>query len=381
MRRIETAVVGAGAAGLAAAAALRRSGITPVVLERADRVGASWAERYERLRLHTTRRFSGLPYRPLAASLPRYVTKDEYAAYLADYARDEELDVRVGHDVRRIEAGDGAWRVETADDVFSAPVVVVATGKHRRRRLPESLRADAFAGTLVHSADYTTGRELAGARVLVVGIGNSGAEIATDLVEHEAAAVALAVRSAPPIVRREVFGIPTQVLGIVFKPFPPRAVDRVGALMRRVAVGDLSAYGLAEADWGPFEARRPPVIEVGFLETLRQGRISIRPPVAHLTERGAVFADGTEEAFDAVIAATGFDAALEEFLEVDGVLDERGLPQVAEDGSSAVPGLYFIGFRESPRGALYEASHDAPKLARSVARYVAGRTPVTATRA
>ena len=89
-------VVGAGAAGLAAAAALRRERVDALVLEAAGRVGDSWARRYDRLHLHTVRRFSALPYRPLPRRLPRYVAKDEYASYLDHYARSERRDVRVG---------------------------------------------------------------------------------------------------------------------------------------------------------------------------------------------------------------------------------------------------------------------------------------------
>lgn len=237
-------------------------------------------------------------------------------------------------------------------------------------RLPPWPGADAFAGRLLHSADYRTGSDFAGARVLVVGLGNSGTEIATDLVEQGAAAVAVSVRSSPPIVRREVAGIPTQVLGILFAPFPPRAVDRVAGLVRRFAIGDLTPYGLAGAEWGPFEARRPPVIDVGFLETLEARRIAVRPALDRLTRTGALFADGLEEEYDVVVAATGFETGLAKIVDAPDVLDERGLPRAARDGSSAHAGLFFIGFRESPRGALYEANRDSRRLARTLASLI-----------
>jgi putative flavoprotein involved in K+ transport len=368
-------VVGAGAAGLAAAAALRRACVDALVLEAAGRVGDSWARRYDRLHLHTVRRFSALPYRPLPRRLPRYVAKDEYASYLDQYARSERLDVRVGHEVRGIEPTDGRWLVRTAGDALEAQAVVVATGKHRVPWIPEWPGREEFGGRLLHSADYRAGAEFAGARALVVGIGNSGAEIATDLVEEGAAFVAIAVRSPPPIVRRQVAGVPAQLLGMAFARLPARGVDRVAAAVRRVAIGDLSSYGIGPAAWGTFERRRPPVIDVGFIDTLKARRIVVHPAVTRLTPAGVEFSDGREEPFEVVIAATGFRTGLAELLTPRGVLDEDDLPRAAADGSSACPGLFFVGFRESPRGVLYEIGRDARLLARAVARHLAEREP------
>lgn len=371
MPRTEIVVVGAGAAGLGAAAMLGLRGHLPVVLEADDRVGGVWARRYDRLHLHTVRRFSGLPEHPLPKALPRYVSKDQYADYLAAYAAAFELDVRLGTRVERIRREDGGWLVGTQREEFAAPVVVVATGKHNRKRLPAQPGMDDFAGRLVHSADYRSGAEFRGQRVLVVGIGNSGAEIATDLVEDGASFVAIAVRTTPPIAKRDIFGIPVQLFGIALEPFPSRPVDRIGGVVRRLGTGDLRPYGLGKAAWGPFVARRPPVIDVGFLETLKRGAIAVRPELVRLTPDGAAFSDGSEEPFDAVVVATGFSTGLDELIDLPNVLDDRGAPRFGVEGNPAVPGLYFIGFKESPRGALYEANRDARRLGEAVSRYLA----------
>lgn len=363
MQRAETdvVVIGAGAAGLATAAALEREGIHPVVLEAAERPGASWSRRYDRLRLHTVRRFSGLPYRPLPKTLPRYVTKDEYAAYLAEYASALGIDVRTGREARRIARDDGRWLVETDEEAWLARAVVVATGKHNRPRRPRWEGIERYSGRFLHSAEYGAGDEFRGLRALVVGLGNSGAEIAGDLAESGASFVAVSVRTPPPIVRREFVGIPVQLLGMVLMPFPPRPVDRLGAAVRRVGVGDLTKYGIGKAAWGPFEARRPPVIDVGFLAALKRRDVNVRPAVASLTERGARFADGREEDFDVVIAATGFTSALEELVDAPGVVDEQGQPRANAEG------LYFVGFVESARGALFESNRAARRVARELA--------------
>ncbi len=374
VREAHVAVVGAGAAGLSTAAALAKLGHEAVVLEQDDRIGAVWARRYERLRLHTVRRFSGLAHRPLPRDYPRYVPRDLYARYLEDYARHFGLAVQLSERVERVRvenaAGPPSWRIETTDAVWRAPVVVLATGHFNRPVLPAWPGRDRFRGRLLHSAEYTTGRDFAGERVLVVGLGNTGAEIATDLRESGAAHVAVAVRTPPPITRRDLAGVPVQLFGLALSRFPAALVDGAGAVLRRIGTGDLRAHGLAPAAWGPFAARKPPVIDVGFLNELKGGRVAVRPALAELTETGVVFGDGSEERFDAVVAATGFDTGLAGLVDAPGVLDAHGSPRFPAGEPTPHPGLYFVGFRDTVRGHLFEANRDSRRLARTIARYL-----------
>jgi cation diffusion facilitator CzcD-associated flavoprotein CzcO len=360
-------VVGAGPSGLAAAGALAQRGIVGVVLERAPRIGDRWRSRYDRLRLHTTRAFSGLPHARIPRSYGRWVRKDDFAAYLEAYAARHRLDVRLGTNVRRVCPDETRWLVETDDATWQTPAVVVATGRYGEPDVPRWPGREDYAGVLLHAAEFTAGATFGGLRVLVVGLGNSGAEIAAELTEH-ASAVAVAVRTPPPIARRQMAGIPLQLFGIALSPFPAGAVDRVGAVLRKVSVGDLRSYGLGNAAWGPFAARRPPVIDVGFLAALKGGRLRVVPAVARLTQQGAVFADGSEEPFDAIVAATGYASSLAALVEAPGVVREDGLPSAL----APLPGLYFVGFRESVRGQLFEANREA----RSVAAELSARMRV-----
>ena len=363
-------VVGGGPAGLSTAAALTRRGIDPLVLDRSERVGASWAGRYERLHLHTVRRFSGLAHHGIPKAYARYISKDEYAEYLGAYADRFELRLALGEAVTNVRRG-SHWEVETSSRTIVADVVIVATGHYVEPRVPEWAQDSAFAGRVLHSAAYSTGREFAGARALVVGLGNSGAEIATDLVEQGAASVSVAVRTSPPIVTRELFGVlPVQLFGIALMPLHiPRLVDRVGAVLRTRAVGDLSEYGLAPAAWGPFTARRPAVIDVGFLEVLKARRVEVRPAVERLTRQGAEFVDGSIAEFDVVVLATGFGTGLDRVLrDVSGVVSADGQPLTRSGRPTAAPGLYFIGFDETVRGHLFEARRESKRLARTVER-------------
>jgi putative flavoprotein involved in K+ transport len=365
------AIVGAGAAGLSAGAALIRRGVRPVLFERDDRIGGTWTRRYERLHLHTARRFSGLAHEPIPRTHPRYLHKDAFAGYLEDYARRLELDVRLRHAVERVRRQEGAWELGTDRGAWRATAVIVATGHYDVPRVPDWGGRETFRGRLLHSSAYRSGSDFAGRRVLVVGIGNSGAEIAADLAEQGAARVAISVRTPPPIVPRDLFGlVPVQLAGIIGTPLPPRLMDRVGAAVRRVKIGDLRPYGLEPAAWGPFTARRPAVIDVGFLRELKGGRIEVRPGVDALSPGGAVFADGREEDFDDVIAATGFASALDRLLDLPDVLDERGELRFRSGRATPYPGLYFIGFEETIRGHLYEARRESKQLAREVSRYL-----------
>jgi cation diffusion facilitator CzcD-associated flavoprotein CzcO len=231
--------------------------------------------------------------------------------------------------------------------------------------------AAAYSGVVMHSSRYANGREFAGKRVLVVGLGNTGAEIAADLVESGAGFVAVSIRATPPIVPRDFLGTPVQLFGIALSRCPARLADRIGAILARVALGDLTRYGLKRPEWLPFSARRIPVIDVGFVKSLKHGNVALRPATESFTQNGVRFSDGTEEPYDAVILATGYRTGLENVLEVPDVLDANGYPKYASGERTSTRGLYFMGFFESHRGLLFETEIASRRLAKIIAHDVA----------
>jgi putative flavoprotein involved in K+ transport len=370
-------IVGGGPAGLSTAGALKAIGLDAVVLDKDDRIGGSWMARYERLHLHTVRAFSGLAHFPIPRQFPKYISKDQYGQYLQDYARHFDLKCILNSHVCKVRATDDGQAhhliVETESESWRSRAVVMATGQFGVPVLPKWPGIEEYKGHVIHSVKYKTGRDYAGQRVLVIGAGNSGAEIAADLSEQGAAYVAISIRTPPAIVPRDVLGTPTQVFGILMSQIPPRLADQIGNTIARIALGDLTRYGIKRPAWLPFTARRIPIIDVGLIKEVKNGRVKVRSNIARFTRTGVVYEDGQQEAFDAVIAATGFTSGLDQLLEVTGVLDKKGIPKDPQGQPTSRPGLFFMGYTESHRGLLYEVDLASRRLAKTIKKYLSGQ--------
>jgi uncharacterized NAD(P)/FAD-binding protein YdhS len=342
-------VVGAGPAGLAVARALARRGVATTVLER-DRAAASWARHYDHLRLHTRKGAAALPGMAYPPGTPTFPRRDDVVAYLRAYAARFVPDLREGVEVRGLtpvaggassaapgaasghSPGAAGWRLATSAGDLSARAVVVATGIASAPFTPGIPGMGAFGGPLRHAAAYRDPAADAGRRVLVVGAGNTGVDLALGLADH-AAAVDLAVRDGLALVP-----CPTalsQRAGTLLQALPPALAE---AALRRVR----RAYPELGLPW-PSGALRDafPVVGLGLLDAVREGRGGVRPGVTAFTQRGAVFADGTEAAYDAVWLATGYRPAgawAAPWLQPDA--DARAGVRVAE----GAVGLHPLGF-------------------------------------
>jgi putative flavoprotein involved in K+ transport len=371
-------VVGGGSAGLATAALLRRRGLEPLVLEAGPEPGAAWRDRYDRLRLHTPRLLSGLPHHRIPRRYGRWVARDDLLAYFGAYAAVEGIDVRTGTRVDRIEPDGDAWRLETTAGPLRTATVIVATGYNGVPRLPDWPGRDGFEGLLLHSSAYRNPAPFQGRDVLVVGAGNSGAEIAHDVAEGGAARARLSVRTPPQIVRRSTAGVPAQLIGMAIRKLPPDWVDPVSKALRRAAIPDLADRGLPRPEHGVRTAflatGTVPILDVGIVDAVRRGLVEVVAAVAGFEGPHVLLADGSRIDPDVVIAATGFEAGLEPLVGHLGVLGPRGRP-LQTDGEPALPGLWFVGFVPTLGGQLREGSRAARRVADAVA---AASRPYTA---
>jgi cation diffusion facilitator CzcD-associated flavoprotein CzcO len=361
-------IVGAGPAGLACAATMRAAGLDATVVEKADNVGSAWRRHYDRLHLHTDRGHSALPGLPMPRSYPAYPSRAQMVAYLESYAERFEIKPVFDTEVVRLRRDATHWRADTASDSIAAPIVIVATGLAQAPYRPSWPGLEAYCGAILHSSEYRNPQPFAGKRVLVVGFGNSGGEIALDLADA-GIDVALSVRGPVQILPRDLLGFPILSWAILYRRLPARLVDIMNAPILRLAVGDIEKLGLRRAAKGPRqmveEDGRVPLIDIGTLARIRDGSIKIRSGIARFTAAEVIFADHGAEKFDAVILATGFRADLRRLIpDVAGVLDEDGVPLVTGKATAA-PGLFFCGQITSPTGQLREIAIEAQSIAAS----------------
>jgi putative flavoprotein involved in K+ transport len=164
--------------------------------------------------------------------------------------------------------------------------------------------------------------------------------------------------------------MPVQRTSIILSALPAAIANRFGRTTARLVFGDLTRYGMPKADFAPYTTKRVPIIDVGFVDALKRGRVKIQPALVRLTETDAVFADGQSEPFDAIVAATGFATGLESLIDAPGALDEDGEPRGRSGEPTVHPGLYFIGFTHTLRGHLFEANRASRRLARNVEQYL-----------
>lgn len=362
-------VIGAGAAGLGVAAELRRRGIGALVLERGEAVGTSWRLRYPDLRLNTDRRVSGLPGMRIPHRAGRWPSRNEYLAFLDAYATQHHLEIRFDTEVHRVERAAEGWCLRSSAGPMHARFVVICTGHDRRPHLPAWPGTHDFSGELMHAADFRDASVFSGKDVLVVGLGTSGTEIATRLPPH-ARRVSLAFRSSPNLMPEEFLGIPITLWARLFESAPNRLTDRLGGLIARLTIGDMSGHGLPAAPHGLATElkvkRMGPVVDRGFTDAVKAGAIELLPAVAGFETNAVTLHGGARVHPDVVIAATGYRPGLEQLVGHLGVLRASGQPAVFDRAGTGASGLFFNGYWLPLAGELPAIRRTSRRIARAI---------------
>jgi putative flavoprotein involved in K+ transport len=346
--RLEVAVIGAGQAGLAIGHLLSLQGRRFVIFEAEGSVAAAWHTRWDSLVLFTPRRYDSLPGRAFPGDLDGYPTRDEVIAYLDDYAEALALPIQVGSAVRSLKKKGDRFELMLDDRTVEAEQVVVATGPFQRPRLPQFASDLAPEVFQMHSANYRAPADIPQGTVLVVGGGNTGYQIASELASTHKVVLAVGGRQTP---------LPQRLLGrdifwwlVTTRLFSTTVESRLG---KKLSTRDTLLGSSPRA--------------------LKRAGVGMRPRATAAAERTVTFADGSDLSVDAVIWATGFEFD-HSWIEPP-VKSENGAIQHRR-GVTAVEGLYFLGLPwQHTRGSalLGWVKDDAEYIADKIAS-VGGQT-------
>ncbi|WP_336087380.1 flavin-containing monooxygenase [Nocardia sp. SSK8] len=304
-------IIGAGPAGLSAARALKRLGIPYDQFERHSDVGGIWdldnpgTPMYESAHFISSRKTSGFFDFPMPDTYPDYPGNRQILAYTRSFADAFGLRPAIQFDraVADVEQVGTGWRVTLDDGTEHAyKAVICATGVTWAPRMPQ--HPGTFTGEIRHSSSFRSALEFRGKRVLIVGLGNSGADIACDAAANADAAF-VSIRRGYHLIPKHLFGIPTDELANDGPQLPLRFERPFFRALLRLVQGDLTKYGLPKPDHKLFESH--PLLNSQLVHYLQHGDVAIRPDIARFEGNTVVFTDGSREEIDVVLYATGYD--------------------------------------------------------------------------
>jgi putative flavoprotein involved in K+ transport len=353
---VDTLVIGAGQAGLAAGYQLQRAGRSFTILDAAAQPGGSWQHYYDSLRLFSPARFSSLPGLPFPGDPERYPARDEVIAYLRQYAAHFQLPIVANAHVALVTRDTELFTIQTDDGrAFQARSLIAATGSFHRPYVPQIPGKDVFGGTILHSFAYRDPVPFQGQRVVVVGAGNSAVQIATELAQM--ARVTLATREPVRFVNQRPYGRDIHLWWWLTR-FDTRPLDSaIGTWLNRLVDG-----------------KGPRVLDTGvYRAALAAKKPDRRQIFASFTDSGVTWDDSSVEDVDAVIFATGYRPNLV-YLTSLGALDAEGQALHRQGLSLTVPGLSFVGLstqRTFASATLRGVGSDAAVVVRHLTRQLA----------
>ena len=381
-----TAIIGAGSSGLTVLKALREAGLPAVCFEKGSKIGGNWvfdndnqqSRIYRSLRINTSRDRMQFSDFPMPADYPDYASHQQVARYFEAYAeafglrssirfRSSVLSVSAipSSDSSRTAGGYSVRLADGSEQEFGA--VVVANGHHWDPAYPDPAPPGHFAGLVMHSHDYVSPDEppLRAKRVVVVGIGNSAVDIASEL-SREGAEVTLSVRRGAWVLPKFILGRPIDQPGLIPSSWSDATKTLAAELWYRLLVGPPGAHGLPEPDHRLGHAH--PTLSDDLLPLLREGRITPRPPIARFDGESVHFQDGSRTPADAVIYCTGYKVTFPFFDPAFVSAPDNELPLYLRCFHLEHRGLMFAGLAQ-PLGAIMPLVEAQGRL---FARYLTG---------
>jgi len=362
-------VIGAGAAGMSAVVQLTRAGYQVDCFEKSDRVGGHWNTDYDALHLITSRDMTGFEGFPMPAEYPHFPRRDQVRDYLAAYAQEHGLFEKVVFGVEVVAVvprategpvGSAGWTVTlSTGESRDYDGVFVANGHLWDQKVPAVGRD--FTGTQVHSGSYRNTSDITGRRVLVVGAGNSGCDLAVDAAQHRFE-VDIVMREGMFFQPKSYFGVPRQEIPWMGQ-FSPEEQDFIARMLAKVSIGEAKDYPGMPAPAAATLAEGRAVVNDLLLYWVQHGRVHIRPGIDRIEGTTVYFADGTAGEYDTILWATGFHVSLP-FLD-EALIERRSSVPLRFAGGIVPAGLeklYFIGLT-APRGPQLPIYGEQTKIA------------------
>lgn len=378
MSAVDVLIIGAGAAGLAAAYELKQVGITSKIIEKATHIGEPWRKRHDQLCLNTHRNLSNIPGLKMPKSYPAFPSRDQYIAYLEDYIKFLDIPIEFGVSATEIKATpSGEWQVSASQGEIIARHVIVSTGSDHEAYIPDWPNMSEYKGEIIHAGKFCHAKHYKGKSVLMVGAGNSGVDIANHLAREEIKPSWMAVtKNGAWIAPKEILGIAVQPLARFAQGFPPVVLDAGMALISKLLYGNLEKLGLPTPSKGAatrqFEDNQVPSLDDGFIASVKRGLFTFVPEIKSFSEESVELVDGQILQPDAIICATGYRLGLKPLVASLNILNASGFPKyLADTSSSEFPGLWFFGLNTSLYGNFYIRRGESKRLAKKIKQQLA----------
>lgn len=316
--KYDTIVIGAGQAGLTMGYFLRQSKQTFKILDQAKEIGHTWKNRYNSLRLFTPSPYSSLPGLELEGSLTNYPTKNDIAAYLKSYALKFSLPVQLNTIVNKLTRVDDGFNIITNQGEFVATNVVVASGPFQKPLIPTFSTSLSTKVLQLHSSEYKNSRQLKDGSVLVVGGGNSGAQIAVELSKERKVCLS---------VSHNMKFLPLNI----GKKSVLWYFDRLG--IYRVKYNTLIGKIL--------QKQSDPIFGLELKSLIKNGVVQLKPRATSAKDESIFFKDRSELHVNNIIWSTGYQSDYG-WIKIPNIFDKKGIPE-HKRGVSPVKGLYYLG--------------------------------------